>query len=197
MSDTPVSFGYKTAWLAIRNADQASVIRGLGLSDATPTTWAGGLDLVYKGGKEQVLVTPAVAGEWTIVVGHWSFPDDQAQVDELGRRITELSALFGEVQAFASHRVIEYHHWMVARRGSLVRAFAYIGESGEVLTTTGEITAVEQSYPWADLDTLDWTPDESHVMEVAAAWSVDPTDIDSYEIAQGPTLIARTGHRRP
>jgi hypothetical protein len=69
--------------------------------------------------------------------------DGGPAVEAISKDIVTLSATFGEAQGFASHRVIEYHHWMLARNGRLVRCFAYIGETGELLANNGSLTDAE------------------------------------------------------
>ncbi len=129
---------------------------------------------------------------------------DEQGVREVERLIARISAEFGEVQAFATHRVVEYHHWMLARNGALVRSLAYIGESGEVLADSGEPTPVEIGFDWyplrrddSDLDEEEpedegtW-PDEEAVMKVAGEWSINPQLLETFPPAASRGVLART-----
>jgi hypothetical protein len=68
---------------------------------------------------------------------------DRQSIESLEKQLADLSSTFGEAHAYATHRVIEYHHWMLARNGILLRSFAYLGETGEVLSNTGPVTVTE------------------------------------------------------
>jgi hypothetical protein len=143
--------------------------------------------------RSTVFVSPAVNG-WTFVGGDWTMgTGDEQGVREVEQLIARVSAEFGEVQALATYRVVEYHHWMLARNGALVRSFAYIGESGQVLADSGDPTPVElgfSSYPLrqddGDLDEeepepdTEWGPNEGSVMTVAGAWSINPQLLETY-----------------
>jgi hypothetical protein len=106
--------------------------------------------------------------------------------------LQSLSQRYGEAQYFATHRVVDYHVWTKYAYGSETRAFAYLGERGETLVDRGEKTPgeVELGYdyyneksPLAETDEY-WQredlcyPRESHVMEVAGKWSINPTLLD-------------------
>lgn len=207
-SDSPVSFGYKMGWLAIRSTDRDAVVRSLQLSDPAEVTWREGIDALYENGLKPlnlllgrcstIFVSPAVNG-WTLVVGRWTAgSDEELGVRQVERLITRASSEFGEVQAFASHRVIEYHHWMLARNSDLVRSFAYIGERGEVLTDSGEPTPVELGFKWyplreedADLEEEEILPNEESVMKVAGAWSVNPQLLETFPSSSSRGVLAK------
>src|SRR5262249_20329556 len=91
--------------------------------------------------------------------------------------LTKLSKRFGEAQYFWSYRVPEAHGWVVARAGELVRAFGYVGERGEITWNEGKPTEAELALGEEVLDFPG--PNESHVMEVAAAWSVNPCELET------------------
>jgi hypothetical protein len=81
-----------------------------------------------------------------------------------------------DVQFFATHRVVEGHAWAWADGEGLKRAFFYLGETDEYLLNSGATTPSE-----GDLECLDpsheTVPDESTVLWVAGAWSLDPTGL--------------------
>ena len=81
--------------------------------------------------------------------------------------ITQVSAaLNSEVQFFATHRVVEGHAWVRALPSTLMRAFCYIGESGEIIFNFGKRSPDERKLS---------TPNENDVMHLAGKWSIDPT----------------------
>jgi hypothetical protein len=94
------------------------------------------------------------------------------------------------VHAYATNRVIEYHHWMIAKEGRLIRSFAYLGESGEILANVGPVTDVERTFGFFNLPQERWHPTEADVMAVAAAWSFDPTRLSSHS---GPAKLGILG----
>jgi hypothetical protein len=70
-----------------------------------------------------VFVTPPVEG-WTFAVGAWAFGDDRRSLENVVDIVRDLSSTFGEAQGLASHRIVEYHHWILARNGHIERSFA-------------------------------------------------------------------------
>jgi hypothetical protein len=194
MTDTMVGFGYKQAWLAIRDGEAAAVLEALGLHDLGEVPWRSGVDLAYLT-DDRLVVTPALPGttdpstRWLLVAGRWFLRPD-AKVD-----ITALSATLGtEVQFFLSYRGTELHRWERAVDGIGVRRFVYLGESGEVLDWVGDPDATERALGLPEvLDVDDEEQDvligEHDVARVAAAWSVDPTALDGRP-APGPLTAA-------
>jgi hypothetical protein len=188
--DTMVGFGHKQGWLAISGGEADTVAAALGLRDLGPVGWRQGVDLAYLT-DDRLVLTPLLPGagdaSWLLVTGRWLLRPD-AEVD-----VVELSAkLATEVQSFATYRVGEIHRWERAVRGRGVRAFGYVGETGEVTVWRGEPDATETSL---GLPAHDPGPDdiilvsEADVMRVAAGWSVDPTSLDGRP-APGPLRAA-------
>jgi hypothetical protein len=185
-----VGFGYKNAWWAVRDIEPQKVIAALGLRDLGPVPWRTAVDLAYLS-DERLLVTPPLPGaadaHWVIVAGRWLL------VGTAPVAATRLSALLNtEVQAFATHRVVELHSWQRAAGGVLVRAFRYVGESGEVEDWRGEPDPVELSVGLPPTIEKDATilVDEHDVMRVAAGWSVDPTILDGRPAPGMPRVAA-------
>ena len=178
-----VGFGFKQAWLGLRDVDVNAAVAALGASDLGTVDWQQGIDLAYLT-DDRIAITPPLAGaggDWTLVVGRSFFAEDRTP------NIVELSARLGtEVQFFATHRVVEAHFWERAVAGKLVRAFRYVGETGEIARWYGEPDATEleiglpSAYETdaAPEDSPDVIVDEADVMTVAAAWSVDPMRLD-------------------
>jgi hypothetical protein len=181
-------FGYKQAWLAMRDGDPDAVLAALGLRDLGTVTWRAGGDLAYLT-QDRLLLTPLLpdgrGGRWLLAAGRWLLMNS-ANVDVAG-----LSAKLGtEVQFFVTYRVLELHGWARAVGGRLVRAFRYVGERGEVTDWRGDPDAVETAIGLAAPD-ADVIVDENDVMRVAAGWSVDPTGLDG-QPAPGPLRAAAT-----
>jgi hypothetical protein len=184
-----VGFGYKQAWLAVRDGDPARTVSALGLRDLGPVSWRSGVDLAYLTDDRLVLTPPlpgAYGHRWLLVVGRWLLRTGTS-VD-----VADLSAVLGtEVQMFATHRVVELHHWERAVDGALVRAFEYVGESGKVTRWEGVPDETERSFglpaePDPEVDVL---VGEEDVRRVAGAWSVDPVTLDGRP-APGPLRAA-------
>ena len=179
----PAGFGYKIAWLAIRTEDTEAVAAALGVTDAHAASWAEGIDAVYGAaqGRAPVFLAPVVDG-WTLAVlgGGELFEGDGAGAGAVDLPL--LSRRFGEVQKFATHRVVEYQEWQRWVDGSPVRRYCWIGESGEIRFDEGEPVGAEGNLlRAADLDggwdAFDIANGET-VLAVAAEWSVNPTTLD-------------------
>lgn len=167
-------FGYKTAWLAVLDRSQAQVAEALGLTGGRNVSGGEAAEAFDEVGL--LPPVPGVDGRWTLAVS-----SDLADIS--ATRLASLSALLGtRVQAFASHRVVEAHRWLLADRGRLLRHVEVVGESGELVwagvptpTETGlglpaleEITDEEARFQVV-LDV-----NEQIVMAVARGWSIDP-----------------------
>jgi hypothetical protein len=115
----PVPFGYKTGWITVRCASSERVASATGIRSTRSATWQKGIDAAYNRGL--LFVTPPV-NEWVCIVGESTLGNPS--IDAISKQVAGLSYTFGEAQGFGSHRVIEYHHWMLAKGGSLIRSFA-------------------------------------------------------------------------
>jgi hypothetical protein len=181
--ELPISFGFKATWVAVKTDDPARVAISLEFGNTKKCTWEEGVEKGYSG--EAYFLSPPIGG-WVLVLGEWRGLDDKSLRSQLER----LSEQFGEVQYFGTHRVVEYHAWGRFARGRMIRAYSYLGERGEVLLDVGEKTTDE-------LDVLDENaiPNEQTVMDIAAAWSVDPSMLAERTDLRGSGLIAETVHR--
>lgn len=192
----PEPFGYKIGWLVIRSSDLTAVLQALPIRTESPASWRDGIAAAYDGRHD--FIAPPISGhagyQWICVVGNWAMGlGDRRSVGAIGELIARLSSKFGEAHAYATHRVIEYHHWMMARKGRLVRSFAYLGETGEVYADQGPLTDIEKTIRTAKKGSRpaavgEWVPDESDAMAVAAEWSFDPTTLSP---ASGPAVLGR------
>ena len=184
-----VGFGNKQAWLAVRDADPLELTAAMGLRDLGDVSWRSGVDLAYLT-DDRLALTPPLPGagdaSWVLVTGRWLL------FSESTMDILELSAkLDTEVQSFASYRVGEAHRWERAVKGVLIRAFAYVGELGEVTEWRGDPDDTELAIglPATVEEDSDVLVSEADVMRVAGAWSVDPSSLDGRP-APGPLRAA-------
>lgn len=191
--DLPRDFGRKCQWLALKTEDTQAVVDALNLRRTAAANWAMGIEGAYS---NKVFVSP-VLGQWVLAIGA-TLPDadDARHPDKMTPMLIELSKVFEEAQYFGTHRVVEYHAWAKARQGEIVRAYAYMGESGTTLWNTGQKTPeeielglcfVDETSPEAKDDSY-WEredlrfPNEEDVLAIARMWSVDPLfESDQYE----------------
>ncbi|WP_067502552.1 hypothetical protein [Actinoplanes sp. TFC3] len=174
-------FGGKQAWLAIRDGDPGAVLGALDLRDLGEVPWRSGLDVAHLS-DDRVAITPPLPGGWVLAVGRHLLLHPPA-LDDLSK------VLDTEVQMFATHRVTETHRWQRAVRGSLVRSFGYVGQTGDVTSWSGDPDAVERAagLPAAFDEDATVLVSERDVFRVAAGWSIDPTTLDGP--APGPLRI--------
>jgi hypothetical protein len=176
--DTPVPFGYKCVWFAVKTTNSVEVLETVGFKSAIRCNWMSGIKAAYH---EQVFVSPPVQG-WTLIVGQ-DLPtlDDPARVKQTENLLTKLSAKFEEAHHYATHRVAEYHCWAKASNGKIVREYAYLGESGETVRNMGEKTEGEKAAGIGNAAT--YVPDEETVMKVAEKWSLNPSTLNQQSAA--------------
>ena len=184
MVDVMTGFGGKQAWLAVAGSEPEAVREALGLRDLGAVPWRDGWDLAHLT-DDRVAITPALPGArgtWVLAFGR--------RLMLRGPDVVAISAaLATEVQYFATHRVTELHRWQRADSGDLVRAFGYVGQTGEVTSWFGTPDAAERGAGLpADLD-----PEasvliaEQDVFRLAGAWSIDPTTLSG--LAPGPLRL--------
>ena len=87
------------------------------------------------------------------------------------------------VCVFGSSHIVEWFSWSMATNGTPVRAFAYLGERGEIIENWGEPTPVELDLGLAPLRTLPPdSPLDDEVLDlvspetvrtIAAGWGID------------------------
>jgi hypothetical protein len=208
-----MSFGYKTAWFAFRTPETEVVLRALRLSSPVPAKAQAAIDAAYAHGSPELsgkaFVTPPLSG-WTLVMSTGFFDVADAEPAHFLAKVAKLSAEAGaEVQFFATHRVVEAHTWARAVDGQLVRAYSYVGESGEKKVEIGDPTPEEVALNLMFFDPASpdagaegyWLredlryPDEEDVMRVAGRWSVNPsalTDIPDGFLADMPSRSVPT-----
>lgn len=164
--DRPLPFGYKTIWMVAASQDPQQVIRALGGRDICRANWQTGLQAAAEEAN-CVFVSPCLDG-FVLVIGLPRFPEQG------------LAGAFRQVQAFATHRVTEYHAWARWDSGTLERMYVYDGSRGVVTVQTGELTAQEIALGFGRFpqkgreDRCEANPTEEDVLDLAAAWGVDP-----------------------
>jgi hypothetical protein len=187
---TPMAepFGYKCAWLAIRDGRTAQVASALRLTEVSSATWAEGIDAAYEGRLDpefdcRVFVSPPTSG-WTIAAGQPLFEFHRPDVTALSK------ALGTEVQYFASYRVSEDHDWVLARDGAIIREFHCSGMCGE-FTQSGQPTPIEVELGIPDMTSEDYRVNEGTVMKVAGAWSLNPQWLHMTPTSETPGVCGR------
>lgn len=165
--DSPVPFGYKMEWMAVRCSDPEWVISELSPVSRQPANWKTGIARAYED-RTALFVSPCLDG-WVLVIGLAADmctlydPDD---MDIWG-------GCFPEVQFFATHRVSEYHRWGTYRNGVCVRDCCCVDNM--VQWEEGELTPEELALGFERFspDGAVW-PGEEDVLSIAAAWGIDP-----------------------
>lgn len=184
--DSPIDFGYKIVWIAVRTDNKQRVAEILKLKNIQPSNWKSGIETAYNNG---VFITPQI-GQWTLAVGMKLVNDGNLEnINQLEKTLNKLSSEFGEAQSFGTHRVVEYHHWMKSVEGETKRIYSYIGESGENIKVYGDLTEPEnglnlfnslskeaESNEYWEREDFDYA-DEELVMKIAENWSVNPTKL--------------------
>lgn len=186
--DSAVNFGYKTVWLALKTGNKKRVAELLKLQNTKECNWEVGISESYN---SSIYITPQI-NDWTLVCGMalLNGKNDKENIIFIRETIEALSSEFGEAQFFGSHRVVEYQSWMKAKNGKLIRAYCFLGESGENLIVEGEPTDFEKKYNlintlsqeaqddrYFESESL-FYPDEAFVMKVAEHWSINPQTLE-------------------
>ena len=167
-------------WLAVRSRSLSAVQAALGMHNAKPCPLIKGL-----AGEEKLFIAPPVKG-WVLVMGS-GLPDPSEDVDACFRFVLSVSRKLGQVQFFSASQALHHHAWVKARRGRVVRAYAW---AGQTVWQQGERTAAENELGLKCFDYAEparqrmcGEPDviASNVDKVpllAARWSLDPVGID-------------------
>ncbi|KRE36788.1 hypothetical protein [Paenibacillus sp. Soil522] len=183
--DLPVEFGYKCQWFAVKTNDTQAVLEAMKLKNIQITNWRTGIEGAYEG---YYFISPPING-WTLVIN--SIMPDLSGTESPNPLtvISDLSLSFGEAYYFGTHRVVEYHAWAKSINGKLVRAYGYLGETGETIINQGEISKeeLENNLIFTDLDVEEPNlPDEEDVLFIAKKWTVDPQmENDNYQTGTG------------
>ncbi len=182
--DSPVSFGYKMNWLAIKTTDAKTIANELaGDKYIYTTNWSKGVDGAYRGA---TFVSPSIDG-WILVINP-GIADPSANDDK--DSLIRLSQKFGEVHLYGTHRVSSAAIWAKLVNGNMLRAvsigdyelYAEIGNATkeeEQLIEEAKATRNAEDFDHFDEQTyITLLTDEEWVMKLAGIWSIDPTILD-------------------
>ena len=200
--DAPHPFGYRMAWLAIRTRDTGAVVQSLGLETPAVANWKTGLGAVYDPtlGDTHVFVSPPVNG-WTLVAG-MALPSPMSRrfVDKSVPFLLELGDRFVEVQYFCSYTEFDFFAWARVIEAKMVRAFA-INDEG-VIWNKGRPTKEERAMGLKLFELrgvrgrkgdaggeILLYPTESHMMQLAGKWSLDPTTLSAAKASPANGVI--------
>ena len=202
----PDQFGWRTSWIAVRMTNPQFLAPEMGFANLRPCGWEEGLREASERG---IFICPPVSG-WTLIVG---VTLQDASNDDTLPLIVRLSEAHAEAQYFGNHRIVDYYAWAKAEGGRLVRAYAFLGEKGATLWDRGEITVEERElglvfddspaspniHGFSDSSSLElpqtikrapaYYPTEEAVFAIARRWSVDPTQIEEYEVSESPGVL--------
>lgn len=186
--DRPHAFGYDMSWLAVRSQNTEAVIDAMGLVGETAANWNSGIGTVYDNrlGSERIFISPPVDG-WTFVVSlALPHPVGANYVDKCSPLLASLAAQFSDVQYYFCYPALDFFAWVRFRDGRLTRAFASTDQG--LVWSKGKPTREEQALglrlfelrgvKGRSGDTggeILLSPTEDQVMQVAKAWSLDPT----------------------
>lgn len=186
--DHPHAFGYDMSWIAIRTCDTEAVLDALGLTGETAVNWNCGIGAVYDRhlGHDRVFVAPPVSG-WTLVVGlALPHPAGAGYVDKCAPLLARLARQFGDVQYYFCYPALDFFAWVRFDGSRLRRAFASTDRG--VIWNRGPASREERALGLKFFEIrgvhgrsgdaggpIDLAPTEEQVMQVARAWSLDPT----------------------
>ncbi len=186
-AEPPVSFGKNRLWMAIKSTDAERIATILDLRNAKPAGWHEGLES-RKPSEGGIYITPPIDG-WTLVVGWGFMADTLTETLTIAEELVEVfSQEMGEAQYFCNHERADYHCWIKATNGEVVRAYAWLGESGENLVVKGSPTTAEplhlintlseeaQNPTYYENDDIVF-PDANMVFSIAEQWSINPTTL--------------------
>ncbi|HMJ66007.1 MAG TPA: hypothetical protein VK615_11710 [Candidatus Binatia bacterium] len=192
--------GLPNRWLAIRSGNPYVVQAALGLYKPTPCSWEEGLTAATD---QKLFISPPVNG-WVLVFGA-SLPDPADDVDRCFRFVLDVSRKLGQVQFFSYNRVVNYHAWVQADQGRILRAYAW---AGKTLWNQGILTRAEADlglacfnytespsrHNFSQSDPL--SANTERVPLLAARWSIDPAAIDTRTLKQSHGITGRLSRSR-
>lgn len=188
--DKPVSFGYKTSWLAVKDTNINKIVNDLNIKVIGKANWESGLSAAYNGGA--VFITPPI-NEWTFVVGLY-FDNGKDFVSTIAKSIPDFYYFFTE-------RVSETHAWVSVKNKAIIRAFGYSGGNGEILFDYGSPTGEEMSLglTFEKLRNNEWDddtriPNEDDVLAISAAWTINTLEIDNMDEKESIGIVGIFDH---
>ncbi|MGW1029959.1 HEAT repeat domain-containing protein [Streptomyces sp. NPDC002577] len=202
-------------WMAVPSGDQAGIMEALGLAHPRPVTFTLGNEIVDTDGHGcgeadddgygRVFVTPELDG-WTLVLGAWCDPCGEERSEDVLRLCTELSARYGQTQAYYYGAQGDGSAWLVAEHGTVIRRYCETGEADDELLTLGEPLPYERTRR-AELglrpnwDAAQESQDDEHewkwaafhlAPDIAHSLGVSPLTISPETPSHGTGVIALT-----
>ena len=161
----PINFGGKTTWCAVKCDDSESVAQAIFNGQYKSCDWIEGTIRAYD--IQGTFVLPVING-WVLIHGMEIPQPNNSDLFKLTEDfINKLSAQFGEVQYFGSHRVVDFYCWAKSQNGQLIRL--YLVGDAEEQAVKGKPTSIEKNLEFG----------EEEVLLVAENWSVNPSTIES------------------
>ena len=188
--DLPCDFSHIGGWVCVKGNTVEQVISALGLKNPTPANWESGVRAADRNFLKKCFV--AGAGGYVVAIGYCPFGVKMTVKEELAT-LGNAAAQLEEMTCFATQSVVDLHVW-AKYRGTLVRGYGWIGESGEIYLNKGEPTPEEIALSYTDFiqDTnCDWEtarfPDMENVQAMAKAWGLAPdlSNLSGYETGTG------------
>jgi hypothetical protein len=194
---TPIAFGGKVNWLAIRSDQHEQLVGEFSRKDkkAFRTNMQGGIHGAWAG---FVFVSPPISG-WTMVIGINLNLESEKDLEYM----KELSKKYGEVQFFGSFRGVNYSAWAKFVQGETIRAYG--AADGNVIINIGVLTPLEQTFIEEErqretdpefLELLNTSEgqllclsDEENVLRMAESWSINPDKLDQIEVTGLGTIM--------
>jgi hypothetical protein len=177
--DPLVAIGANIAWLAVETTKTEAVAAAFSLRGLREVLWPDGVSAAYRGA---AFVTPPL-GDWTLVASTSLFPPEDMK-GFVTPHLLRLSQQFGDAQYFCAHREAGLHAWARAKKGTLLRGYAWLGQR-ETVWNEGQPTKEERNLrlpsTGAGGSGGPALPHEDCVLQLASLWSVDPTAFDGLE----------------
>jgi len=176
-------FDAPTRWLAVRTHNPQLVQDALGVKNPRVCSWSDALATPFE---PRLFISPAVRG-WVLFMG-CDLPDPTDDIDQCFLFLTRLSHKLGEVHFFARNRAVSHHGWARLDGGRVVRAYVW---AGETLWKQGTVTEGERDLKVRCLTYIETTDilgllerealalNTEKVVRLAAAWSIDPTNVEA------------------
>ena len=199
--DQPIGFGRKNLWVAVRGNDPRQLAQSLQLHGVQPCNWHSGFLAAYAYPSDYVFVTPPVDGFLMAVGTALPDPGDAAALPSWRSLMSRLSATFGSAHFFATHRGSGYSAWARYSEGVEDRLFAHgdegihdlgapLPEEAAILARLPDPTAAETDPEYWERDDVR-SPEEEDVLRLAAAWTVDPSSLESRDLPPSVGLVGR------
>ena len=197
----PTIFDAPVRWLAIKSVNPQAVQAALGLQHARRCSWNEAVTAPFE---PRLFIAPPIDG-WVLVLG-CDLPDPAEDVDACFVFLTHLSRELGHVQFFSANRVINQHAWARLEAGTVLRAYAW---AGETLWNQGPLTSAEMTLKLRCLDyteavgELNLTQREllatntEKVLRLAGCWSLDPTDLEKSRLQDCAGIAGALLHSKP